>query len=173
MTLSRVIRRVPAVGAGAGLVEPDVAGPAYSQELEVQPARFLDGALVCGTEGRYLLDRKRAVGDVRVGLVDVDVIEQVLVHEPPIALQVVRLHGEVLVQIERQHALEAQALLLVQANQLGIDAGRGGAGRQAQDTSLPGGLSGADKGRDFASDRRAGLLGLREDLGGDPFPGHG
>ena len=68
---------------------------------------------------------------------DVDVVEEVLAHEAVVALQLVRLHREVFVEVERDDVLEREALLLVQADQLVVDARRRRAGGQAEDALRP------------------------------------
>ena len=54
--------------------------------------------------------------------VDVDVVEQVLAHEAHVALQLVRLHREVFVEVERDDVLEREPLFLVQPDQLVVHA---------------------------------------------------
>ena len=114
----------PAVGRGAGLVEPDVSRAADAQELDVDAAGLLDGPLVPLAVGGDLLGGERAVGDVHVLRIDVDVVEEMLVHEPDVALQLVGLHREVLVEVERHHVLEREAFLLVQPHELVVHARR-------------------------------------------------
>ena len=71
----------PAVRAGAGLVEADVARLADAEELEVDPARVLDLAFVLLAVRLHLILRDVAPRDVDVLALDVHVVEQVLPHE--------------------------------------------------------------------------------------------
>src|SRR5688572_24107151 len=60
-------------------------------------------------------------------------IEQMLPHEPNVALQLVRLHREVFVEVERDDVAERQAFILMQPYEFAVDAYRRAAGRQAKD----------------------------------------
>jgi hypothetical protein len=74
-----------AEGAG-GLVETDVAVAAEAEELDVDAAGVEDALLVAAALGVQV---GRAVGHVRAPLVDVDVLEKILPHEPAVGLVVV------------------------------------------------------------------------------------
>ena len=153
-------------GAGAlgasGLVEADVAGAPDPEDLEVDPARRPDGRLVLLAVGVHLGLGHRPVGNVRVLGQDVDVVEQVRLHEVPVASGLGGRHREVLVQVEADDVAEAQALLAVEANELGVKVERRRSGRQAQDGRLALGLASADQGRDLAGDRLGGLHAVGE-----------
>ena len=111
VTRSSVISRVRLSLAGARLVEADVARAADAQDLHVDAARLGDLLLVPAAVVVHLLDRQRAVGHVPVARRDVDVVEQVLAHEADVALQLVRLHRVVLVEVERDDVGERQPFL--------------------------------------------------------------
>ena len=67
-----------------------------------------------------------------VGLVDVDVIKQLLVHEIAVGADVIGVQADVLVQVVGGDAGEIQHAGLVQVDQSLIGRNRGGAGGQAQ-----------------------------------------
>ena len=84
-----------AVAAGARLVEADVARAADAQELNIDPAGRRDLLFVPLAEVVALARRgNRAVRNVNVRRIDVDVVEQMLAHEAHVALQLVGLHRD-------------------------------------------------------------------------------
>ena len=89
-------------------------------------------------------------------------VEQVLAHEPHVALQLVRLHREVFVEVERDDVPERQALFPVQPHQLVVDADRRAAGGQAQHAVAALGRALADERGDLRGDGLAGLAGVAE-----------
>src|SRR5207244_622760 len=120
------------VGARARLVEPNVAGLADAEYLQVDAARFLDRQLVLLA---FLLDvvaRDVALRNVDVLRLDVDVVKEVLPHEPVVAVDALRLHRVILVEIERHDVGEIEALLAVHLDQLAVDADRGATGGEAE-----------------------------------------
>ena len=144
-----------ALARRARLVEADVAGAAHAQDLDVDPAQVADLALVFLAEGRDLLASDGAAGHVGVRRVDVDVVEEVLLHEAAVALDRVGLHRPVLVEVERHDVAEAQLLLAVQAHELVVDRRGRAARRQAQHRHLPLGGPLADQGGDGGGHRLA------------------
>ncbi len=122
-----------------------MAGPADAQELEVQPPEGADFLFVGEAVAGNFLHRQRPVRDVDVVHVDVHVVEEVLLHEGHVALGRLRVHGVILIQVERHHVLEAQPLFLVQPNQFGVNADRRHPGGQAQNRFLSPILLRADK----------------------------
>src|SRR2546423_8155973 len=101
---------------------------------------------------------------------DVDVVKEVLPHEPVVAVDALRLHRVVLVQIESHHVGEIETFFSMHLDQLAIDADRSAAGGEAEDcvsafaAALPDYLS--DSLRDGAGD----LVVLDNDYG-DSFLG--
>jgi hypothetical protein len=81
---------------------------------------------------RNFFARDVATRDVNVGGIDVDVIEQILPHEPVVAVDAVRRHRVVLVEIERDHVGEAQSFLPVASNQLAVNANWCGSRRETE-----------------------------------------
>ena len=69
---------------------------------------------------------------MRAVRVDVDVVEQVLLHEVAVALRMRRPQAHVFVEVERRDLREIEPLLPVQADQLAVQGQRRAAGRQAQ-----------------------------------------
>ena len=67
------------------------------------------------------------------GFIDVDMIEQVVIHEVPIALIVGTVQADVLVQVEAGSVFERNLPRLVEPDQLRIETERSGAGGTAQD----------------------------------------
>jgi hypothetical protein len=155
------------VFARARFVEPHVTRSADAQDLDVDAAEVFDFLFVLLAIVPDGFAGDRAVGHVDVGAVDVDVVEQVLVHEADVALQRVGLHGEVFVEVEAHDVLERQTLFAVQADQFRVDAGGRGPGGQAQHGALAGFGFGADEVGDFAGDRAG-----RGDVGGVDGDGH-
>ena len=128
--------------AGVRLVEADVAVVADAQQLQVGVAGLLDDAVVLGARGLGV-----GVGAVRhmgVCLVDVDVIEQVLLHEVVVALGVIVGQATVLVQVVGAHLGEVQVAGLVGLDEVLIGANGRGAGGETQNAA-----------------------GIHDDLGGD------
>jgi hypothetical protein len=93
-----------------------VTGATDAEDLNVDPAGVADRRLVLAAVLFDLGVGQRAVGNVDVFFEDVDVIEQVLVHESHVALQLIGLHRKVLVEIERHDVAKGEALFLVQSH---------------------------------------------------------
>src|SRR5207247_1120722 len=83
----------PAMAGRAGLVEADMPRSANPENLQVDAARSAYLLLVLGAEVLHGVFRNRAVRDVDVLRLDVDVIEERFLHPAPIAVRAVRLHG--------------------------------------------------------------------------------
>ena len=79
-----------------GLVEADVAVSADTENLNVGAAESVDLSLVLAAELAYVLCS--SVGNAGVSLVDVNSVEEVLVHKVAVALIVVGSNGVVLVE---------------------------------------------------------------------------
>ena len=114
------------------LVEADVAVGAEAQQLQVDAAHAVDDVVVLGA----------GVGRVGVGAVgqmdglgaDVHMVEQVLVHEAPIAFGVLFGQSAVLVEVDGGHFGEVEVALVIPLHQLCVSAHRGASGRQTQHT---------------------------------------
>ena len=110
----------------ARLVETDVARLADAEQLEVDAARLLNRGLVRVAEGRNLVARERAVGDVDVSRVDVHVGEEVLPHETVVRVEARGPDRVVLIEVEGHHAGEREPVVAVHVDQLAIHADRSG-----------------------------------------------
>ena len=153
-------------------VESDVPRTADTQKLEIQAAVRLDLHVVVGTVLFQFVQRHIAVRDVDVFGQDVDMVEQMLVHEGPVALGIVAGQAVVLVQVERYHPGKGQAFLLVHADQLRIHPHGRTSRSQAQHGHLSLGIAVADDGRDLFGHRHRGDGCILEDLGVQFFKPH-
>ena len=158
---------------GAWLVEADVARAADAEELQVDAARGANHALVGVAHRAHFVLARGAVGDVGVRRIDVDPVEQVLAHEAAVALQLVRLHGPVFVEVEGDDILEGQPLLAVEPHELVVDARRRRARRETEHAALA--LRGlrADQVGDLARDGGGDIPRTREHARRRPFCGRG
>ncbi len=102
--LGQDLRMRPASQGAAGFVEGDVPIRADTEQLNINASGGGDGILVCLAGGCDVLGE--TIGDVRPRLVDVDVVEELRLHEVVIALVVLRRETEVLVQIKALAVLE-------------------------------------------------------------------
>jgi hypothetical protein len=112
----------------AGLVEADVSGLSDAQDLEIYSAGVGDGGLVHVALDIDLLARNVTPWNVDVLGPDVDVIEEILPHVPVIAVDAVRSHRVVFVEVERHNVRKVELFLAMHAYQLAIDADRRAAG---------------------------------------------
>jgi hypothetical protein len=154
-----------ALGSRARLVEADVAGSSYAQDLKVDSAGGPDGVLVPLAFGLDLLPWKVAPEDVDIGRQDIQLVEQILPHEPVVGVNTPRVHRVVLVQVEGDHVPEGQSLLLVHPNELPVNSNGRGAGREPEHGLQALGLAGADHLRDPAGHPDAHLVVIVHDHG--------
>jgi hypothetical protein len=119
----------------AGLVEGDVAVAADAENLEVDAAGVLDPLLVLPAMDLEI--ERPAIGHVGAFGVDIDVVEQVLLHEGPVALRMSGAQADVFVQIEGRYLREVEPFFLVQPDQLAVGAQRAAACRQPQHALRP------------------------------------
>src|SRR5690606_17349885 len=94
---------------------------------------------------------------------DVDVAEELLIHEPVVALAVLPVDGVILVEIERDDVPEAQPFLAVHADKLPVNADRGGPGGQAEHGVSAFLGPGSDKIRYFSRTLQRRFLGVAKD----------
>ena len=121
----------------ARLVEADVPAPAHTQDLEVDAPGAADRLLVFARVCVHLAPAQVATRDVHVLGADVHVLEQILPHEPVVAVDAPRVHGKVFVEVERHRVREGEPLLAVHADQLAVDAHRGRAGCKPEHGTPP------------------------------------
>jgi hypothetical protein len=131
--------------ARSRLVEADVTRFADAKELQIDPPRLTNRLFIPETLELDVLPRRVAAGDVHVLALDVDVREQILPHEPVIAVDAVRPHGVVLVEIERHNVGERQPFVAVEADELAIDTDRCGARGESEDRLIAAGFLLADQ----------------------------
>lgn len=124
---------------GAGLVEGNVTIRANTTEEQLNSTVLGDLSLVVGALGQEI--GSVAVQNVNVlrttdkpaeimDLQNINVLEQVLVHEAVIALRVVGREVHVLVHVEGNHVLEGNASSLVGIHKLSVHTnGRGSSGQ--------------------------------------------
>jgi len=96
-----------------------MAVAAEAEELDVDAAGVGDALLVAPALRVEVL--RRAVGHVGALLVDVDVSEEILAHEPAVRLVVRGGEADVFVEVEGRDAAEVQALLAVHPDQFLIE----------------------------------------------------
>mgnify|MGYP003300403364 CR=1 FL=1 len=152
--LDGLLGQIDAVGAHGevigGLVEADVAVVADAQQLQIHAADSLDDGIVLSAGGL-------GIGILTVGNVDgigtdIHMVEQVLVHEVPVALVVGAGQAAVLVQVDGGDLSEAQIADLVPVlDQALVGADGGAAGGQTQNA--------VGLGDDLGSDDVGGLAG--------------
>ena len=98
------------LGLGVGLVERNVPVLAYAEDLDVRRMLLHRRGIPLALRRKIV---RHAVRDVGVRGVDVYLGEEIVAHEPRKTRLVVRIHADVLVEVERTHALIARAVLLV------------------------------------------------------------
>ena len=117
--------------AGSGLVETDVAVAADAEELQVDAAGLADGVFV-GFAVVVVVATDGAIGDVDVVGIDVDVGEEILLHE---MMETLRMRGgeaEVLVKIESDDLGEIERAGFVETDEFLVDGDHGAPGGQAE-----------------------------------------
>ncbi len=82
----------------------------------------------------HFLRGNRAVGNVNVCRIDIDMVEQMLPHEADVALQLIGLHGVILVEVERHDIAKREFLFAMNSQQFVINADRRTTGGQTQHT---------------------------------------
>ena len=110
----------PAGFRGSRLVKADVAGPANTQNLQIDPARRAYCLLVAGAVVANLIVADSPVGNVNVVAADVYVIEESFSHPAVVALGIIRLHWVIFVQVESDDPGKIELRLLVKPNELAI-----------------------------------------------------
>ena len=113
----------------ARLVETDVPVEAKAQQLQIDAAYTVDdGIVLCTGIGSIGV---RAIRQVGLCGVDVHTVEQVTVHEAPVAFRVLLGQSALLVQVDGGHLEKIDVALVVPLHQLLVCAHRGASGGQA------------------------------------------
>ena len=103
-----------------------------AQKLQVDTTCLRNCLLVCIASRLGVLHR--TVGDMRLLDVDIDVVEEIVLHKVTVALVVSSRQSAILVKIERLRIREADFACVARAHELGIQANRGRTRREAKDT---------------------------------------
>ena len=134
----RVFRQVADASAGVQggerFVEGDVAVNTGAAEEQVDATVGSDLRFVTCAFGFQI--SRHTVKNVHVLFRDVDVVEEIVMHEEPVALMMGLRQADVFVHVERHDVLEADFSGLVVFDEALIDAERGGAGREAENERL-------------------------------------
>src|SRR6478672_4445984 len=98
--------------------------PGFSdaKNLEIDSAGSLDGSFVLSSGLRKIFPCHVSLRDVYVLGLNVDVVEKILPHEPVVAVDAVRTHRIVFVEVERHDVGEVESFLPVHPYQLAVDA---------------------------------------------------
>ena len=124
----------PALGGGGRFVETDMAGAADTEDLKIDAAGRTDGRFILGAMTRRVFGHP--VRDMDVSRGDIEMPEEILLHEEPVGLRMVRAEALVFVEVERDDRAEAQAFFAMQADQLRVEGQGRGARRQTQHRRL-------------------------------------
>ena len=116
--------------AAEGLVEGDVPVGAYTAHKEVYAAGLADSLLVGQAFGLQV--GRVAVENVHVLPLDVYVAEEIVPHEAVVALGMLLGQAYVLVHVEGDNVLEADAPLFIQTDEVAVHAQGAAAGRASQ-----------------------------------------
>src|SRR5260221_4780353 len=107
----------PRVRARSGLVKPDVTSPTNSHDLNIDPAGFLYLALVVSTVFEYLITFGQTGGHMRLFGWQIDMTEELNLHEMPITLRMIGRETIIFIEIEGNNVAERKTFLSIQANQ--------------------------------------------------------
>ena len=118
--------------AVTGFIETNVTVPSQTQQLQICTAQFLNQFVVPGTLCLGICGQ--TVRHMGIFHIDVNVIEQVGIHEIPITLIVGRCQTFILVQVHGTHFFETQVPLRVPRSQLLVGSHRCRPGGQTQHT---------------------------------------
>ncbi|MNE43442.1 hypothetical protein D3C80_1376170 [compost metagenome] len=119
-----------AAEAGIRLIEADVAVAADAENLQVNRAVILQHPVICQTFGCKI--RRIAVRHMSTGQVDIDMVEQMLVHEAAVALRMVFRQAHIFIEIIRGCFGKADQPFAVHLDQSGIDSDRRAAGSKTE-----------------------------------------
>ncbi len=112
VTLSRVIMRVRLSRGDPGSLNPMCpVRPTPSNWMSIPPSSRIFRSYA-SQKAPTLLAPDRAAGDVGVRRIDVHVVEEVLLHEAPVALQGLGVHRPVFIEVEGHDVLERDLLRL-------------------------------------------------------------
>ena len=114
------------------LIEADVAIVSKTKQLHIYAANRVDDLIVCFT--CLFTVRLCAIRQEGTAAVDIDLAEQVLIHEIVVALIIVSGQPLVLIQVHGRHLREIQISLIIPLDQLLVCTDRSRSGRQSKHT---------------------------------------
>jgi hypothetical protein len=117
--------------ARSRLVETDMAVAADTQQLKIDSAGFPDGVFIRSAI-LVVIAANGSVGNVDVAGIDVDVGEEVFVHEMLKAPGMSSGKPQVLIEIEGHDAREIEGALFVKTDEMFVNADHGAAGGQTK-----------------------------------------
>ena len=112
------------------LIETDVAVAADTQHLDINAADFVQHGLVGGAGLIHI--RRVAIRHMDIGLVNIDMVKQIHIHEVMIALVVLGSQGIILIQVVGADFGKVQKARLVKSDELLVGAHGGRTGGQTQ-----------------------------------------
>ena len=148
-------------------------GASDAEDLQVDAAGVGDRLLVGGARGGDPRLRQTPVGEVHVLGTNVDVVEEMLLHEAAVALMARRIDRPVLVEIEGDDVREGEAILAMHANEFLVERGRRGAGREAEHAGAMLRGSRSDERGDLGGERPRRAACVAMDLDGHLLEGRG
>ena len=122
----------PRAGAqrAGGFVEADVTIAPQTEQLDINATRIEDALFVTAAFDMHVL--RRAIGDVGVLLINVDMLEKMLPHEPVVGLIMGGRQTDIFVEVEGCHPTEVQILLAVETDQFPVEHQRGATRGEAE-----------------------------------------
>ena len=117
---------------------------ANAQQAEIRSTEGLDLRFIGCRVARHGLRRQVAARHMSVGRIDIDVVEQLTLHEEAVAFGMIPGEAVVLIEIERHHMFETEAPGAVLGDPTGVHGAWRPAGGQDQDAPPTSGSSGAD-----------------------------
>ena len=154
------------VAGGAWFVESDVAVGANAEDLEVDPTSFDDGGFIGATIGIEVRVSNGAVRDVDVVGEDVDVIEELLMHELPVAVWIGAIQAKVFVEVEGGDRSEGKLSCGMEFAERFVKLDGGATSGEAENCGEALGLPGLDERDDIQGQCLRGGGGVWEYLGG-------
>ncbi len=173
VTVSSVISRVRDSAPDPGSLKPMCPVlPMPSNCRSIPPAARI-AASYAAHAAATSVRRDVARREVGARRVEVDQVEEVLAHEPVVAVDRLRRHRPVLVEIERLDAGERQSFVAVHAHQLAVHADRRRSGGKPEYAAAPFRGSATDRRRDPVRHRACQLVGRGEDFDRQVFAATG
>ena len=103
----------PGIYAGTRFIETDVPGPSNAKNLDIDPTRSQDFALVLLAVGKHFRTRDEAVRNVHIFWRNIDLIEKLHLHKVAITLRMMRRQATVFIEIESDNVPEREPFVTV------------------------------------------------------------